>query len=262
MSRFLASPLGGALLATAALLLGVSCPPAANGHGGHAGGHAGYHGGAYHGGFYHGGFYHGGFYGGPRFYGYGYRPYYGFYRPYYGFGIGLYGYGYGYGPYLPYYGGYGYGGYGGYGYGGYGGYDDYGGVTAAPASTGGYTTPPADAPAEDAPAASRPPADNAAHLQLIVPEDAKVWFKDTKTTRTGRVREFVTRPLTPGKRYTFKITVRYKDSTGKAVIDARDIHVRANDWFNIDFTRPAPPERPDQPDAPRGPAPVPPGSEE
>jgi hypothetical protein len=30
---------------------------------------------------------------------------------------------------------------------------------------------------------------------------------------------------------------------GKPVNDRRLIHVRANDWFRIDFTRPAPPER-------------------
>ena len=31
-----------------------------------------------------------------------------------------------------------------------------------------------------------------------------------------------------------------KGAGDKMVDDTRDIHVRANDWFRIDFTRPAP----------------------
>ena len=35
---------------------------------------------------------------------------------------------------------------------------------------------------------------------------------------------------------------RYTDAAGRPVNDTRDIHVRANDWFSVDFTRPAPAE--------------------
>jgi uncharacterized protein (TIGR03000 family) len=238
-------------------------------HGGYGGGgyHAGYggayhggYGGAYHGGaYYHGGGYYHGYYGPHGFYGpyhgYGfYRPYgYGFYRPYYGFGGIGFGYGYGYG--LPYYGsGYGLG----FGFGpGFGGLGMYGSYfptyTAGPAVALPSVAVPGDAvPGGAAPGAlppgavpptpdgSQPPPDNAVHLQLVVPENAQVFFDGSQVVQTGTIREFVSPPLPAGKTFTYKVSVRYRDAAGKPVDDTRDIQVRANDWFRIDFTQPAP----------------------
>ncbi len=203
-------------------------------HGGHAGG---YHPGYYHGGYYHGygyrPYYGGGFYGpgfyGPGFYGPGLGLSIGLYRPYYGYGYG-YG-GYGYGAYAPYYGGV-------YAYpppvvayapNGYG----PNGVGPAPGSAPPTGTPPTNAAPQQAP-------DDAAHLQLNVPETAEVWFDGSKTTQTGKVREFTSPKLNAGQTYTYHISVRYTDASGQPVNDTRDIHVRANDWFSVDFTRPAP----------------------
>jgi uncharacterized protein (TIGR03000 family) len=93
-----------------------------------------------------------------------------------------------------------------------------------------------------APAQTPPPPDNAAHLQLVVPENAEVHVEGDKTTQTGPIREFVSPPLAAGKVFNYAISVRYTDANGKPVNDQRVIHVRANDWFRIDFTRPAPPE--------------------
>jgi uncharacterized protein (TIGR03000 family) len=93
-----------------------------------------------------------------------------------------------------------------------------------------------------------PPPDNAVHLRLFVPEDAEVYFDGAKTTQTGKVREFVSPTLSPGSRYTYRISVRYTGPDGKQVNDARDIFVRPNDWFSIDFNRPAPSDQP--PDMP------------
>lgn len=166
----------------------------------------------------------------------------GFYRPYYGlgygvgtFGLGLglgYGLGYGLGGYYaPYYGGYApY----------YGAYAPavYSPAIAAPTSV-------ASNPASTfASTRSQPPQDNAAHLQLIVPAAAEVWFSGARIPQEGRVREFVSPPLAPGKTYNYRIVVRYTDASGKPVEDKRDIQVRANDWFSIDFTRPPPSEKP------------------
>jgi uncharacterized protein (TIGR03000 family) len=204
---------------------------------------------------YHGGFHYGGYYyphHGPAFYG-PYRPGlyapYGFYRPYYGiygpallagglgFGLGL-GLGYGlgsYGLYRPY----------------------YGGTTIVNPTTvvvtppvggtvGGAGVPPVDGVADGASVppvqSTPPPPDNAAHLQLVVPQNAEVLFNGDPTTQTGTIREFVSPPLTPGKLFDYTITVRYPGADGNTVTDRRVIHVRANDWFRIDFTRPAPPE--------------------
>jgi uncharacterized protein (TIGR03000 family) len=79
-------------------------------------------------------------------------------------------------------------------------------------------------------------------LQLVVPQNAEVLFDGGKTTQTGTTREFVSPKLSPGKLFDYTISVRYLDGNGKDVTDQRVIHVRANDWFRIDFTRPAPPE--------------------
>jgi uncharacterized protein (TIGR03000 family) len=142
-----------------------------------------------------------------------YRPYYavGFW-PYFGYGLGLGAYGY----YAPYY--------------------------VASAYNSFYPDPgimalqdPQAPPSQD-----RPPADDAAHLQLMVPENAEVLVDGVKTTQIGTAREFVSPVLAPGTRYVYKITVRYTDANGKQVEDTRDIRFQANDWFSVDFTRPAP----------------------
>ena len=44
--------------------------------------------------------------------------------------------------------------------------------------------------------------------------------------------------------FTYRVRVRYFNAAGKAIDDARLIHVRANDWFRIDFNQPAPPDEP------------------
>jgi uncharacterized protein (TIGR03000 family) len=106
-------------------------------------------------------------------------------------------------------------------------------VNSAPASGA------APAPGDSTP----PPPDNAAHLQLVVPANAEVYFDGEKTTQAGPVREFVSPPLEAGRVYSYRVRVRYFDAGGKAIDDQRSLHVRANDWFRIDFNQPAPPEQ-------------------
>jgi uncharacterized protein (TIGR03000 family) len=198
---------------------------------------------------YAGGFRYGGYYyphHGSAFYG-PYRPGlyapYGFYRPYYGFyGPGLAAAGFGLGLGLGY----------GLGTAGlYRPYPYYGGATivnptvvvASPPAVPPTVAGAAPAPAQtQEPPQAPPAADNAAHLQLVVPENAEVLFDGGKTTQTGPIREFISPKLPDGKVYDYTIVVRYSDAGGKPVTDRRVIHVRANDWFKIDFTRPAPPE--------------------
>lgn len=212
--------------------------PRAMAHG-PGGGHGGYHRGYYHGGHY-GGFAPHGFGGFAPYYGRGfYAPYrYGFYRPYYGYGsgLGLLGAGIGLG------------GLGGYGLGGYGGYLPYYGgglgVASVPMMVNAASPTPPPAATPQSPGVTPPPPDNAAHLQLIVPTNAEVFFDGEKTTQAGPTREFVSPPLETDKVYNYRVRVRYSNSNGKAIDDARLIHVRANDWFRIDFTQPAPPEQP------------------
>jgi uncharacterized protein (TIGR03000 family) len=158
-------------------------------------------------------------------YGYGfYRPYYGaYYLPYYSNYYSPLDYGAGFAAYSPYYGGLG---------------ASYP-IIAAYGSANVPLTSDAQA-AAGLSSADRPPADDFAHLQLTVPENATVLIDGTSTTQTGSVREFVTPALAPGSRYSYKIAVQYTDAQDKVVEDARDIRFRANDWFSIDFTRPQP----------------------
>lgn len=83
------------------------------------------------------------------------------------------------------------------------------------------------------------PTPNAAHLQLLVPENAEVLVEGQKTTTTGTVREFDSPPLTPGKNMIYAITVRYPDVNGKPIEETHSIRVRANDQLRIDCTHPS-----------------------
>jgi uncharacterized protein (TIGR03000 family) len=254
--------LGATALATAALLLTGSPALAQHGHGHGGGGHAaGFHavghvgpaggfratgfvapvrtasfGVGPHVGFRagvvvgpNGGFRAAGFAVGPRTFvrvgvfrpvGFGFwRPYYpvGLFTPYYGFGSGLFAYS------VP----------------------SFGGMAfpiypIVPDLGSGDLNPAPAPPGGGAAAQDQPPPDNAGHLQLNVPENAEVIFDGTKTTQTGSVREFVTPPLVPGSTYSYQITVRYMDAKGKTIEDTRTIRFQPNDWFSIDFTRPAP----------------------
>lgn len=113
------------------------------------------------------------------------------------------------------------------------------GLSSATIPGSGY---PPSFPGIQPPAQSEKPApDGSAHLLLTVPENAEVLIDGKKTTQTGTTREFVTPQLTPGERYVYTFTVRYTNSRGNVMDDSRDIRFVADDWFSIDFTRPAPP---------------------
>lgn len=88
------------------------------------------------------------------------------------------------------------------------------------------------------PPAKEAPSKNTAHLQLLVPENAEVRIDDHETSRTGTVRQFISPPLAPGKNFTYKITVRYRDDNGATVEAKRSIRVHANERYRMDFSRP------------------------
>jgi uncharacterized protein (TIGR03000 family) len=260
------------LLAVASLLLASGVTFAHGGGGGHGGGGhgggahvGGVHVGGVHvggvgvGGFHRGGigtFYGSGFSRGLGYangallgrgyglgYGLGYSNVYG--RGYglglpYGAGIGL-GRGYGLGLYGLGYGRYGYGFGGGYGYPyGYSYGNGYGYGTPA---VGGYASYYPSAVPQQQPAQQEPVNDNTAHLLVVVPENATLTFNGSETSQTGAQREFVTPPLEPGKRYSYEVKVRWTEN-GKPVEQARTVHVQANAWQVVDFTKPEMPAAP------------------
>jgi uncharacterized protein (TIGR03000 family) len=85
----------------------------------------------------------------------------------------------------------------------------------------------------------QPAADNSAHVLVIVPPDADLWFNGIPTQQKGVERPFVSPPLTPGRDYSYDITARWT-SNGQPVDAKRTIRVHANDRVQIDLTRPAP----------------------
>jgi uncharacterized protein (TIGR03000 family) len=81
-----------------------------------------------------------------------------------------------------------------------------------------------------------PPRDNMARLLVLVPENAELWVNGTKTKQTGAQREFVSPALTPGKSYSYELKARWTEN-GKTVEETRTVHVQANTWQRIDFTK-------------------------
>jgi len=206
--------------------------------GGSRGGTGGYHGApAYHGGYggYHAGY--GGYHPGYGAYHNGYGVYRSAYYPGYAnnrfryypsvaIGLGFGGFG-GYGGYLGYnYDAPAYGGYLGYNYDApaYGPGPDYSNGPRVPAVQG------------DDSGRDQPPRDDAAHILLMVPADAEVWFNGVKTKQTGTEREFQSPELVPGKDYTYEVRVRWREN-GQEKDRTRTLTVHANDWLRIDPTR-------------------------
>jgi uncharacterized protein (TIGR03000 family) len=161
-------------------------------------------------------------------------------RPWYG-----YGYASGY-PYFLYSSPYAYG----YPYGSYPdtSYVPYGlNSTTVYSPTTVETTPEEDLTTEAMPpdeseqqqAQQQEEADNAAHLQFIVPENAEIFVEGVKTNLTGTQREFVSPPLTPGKSYVYSVRVRSRNDNGQVVDETRSVRVRAGDRWRVDFTKPA-----------------------
>lgn len=211
-------------LAAALVLLGSALTCAAHG-GGHGGG--GGHEFAGGGGFGHGGFGHGGFgYRGYGFRGYGYGGY-GWFP--FGLGLGLgyglgYGSGWGYGyPYYPYY--------------------AYPSVPVYVSPGYGPACPVAgQAPASGAGAPGGPVrlTDMDVLLNIRVPPDAVVRINGQQTTQGGPRREFVSSGLAPGRTYTFMVTARWTDATGKPVELEQRVHVQGGERRNVDFLAPPP----------------------
>jgi uncharacterized protein (TIGR03000 family) len=81
----------------------------------------------------------------------------------------------------------------------------------------------------------------AAMLNVRVPEaNAQVWIDGAPTSRQGILRQYVSPPLTPGRKYTYEITARWTEN-GKEVSQTRQVPIQAGETVNVDFTQPAPP---------------------
>jgi uncharacterized protein (TIGR03000 family) len=77
--------------------------------------------------------------------------------------------------------------------------------------------------------------DNKAHIWLRVPESAEIWINGVKTKQTGESRYFFSPPLTPGKKYTYQLRLRWTKE-GKPVEETQRILVQAGQTVRRDFT--------------------------
>ncbi len=103
----------------------------------------------------------------------------------------------------------------------------------------GFPPPP---PIPDSTPAASTAEDNAAHLQVRVPAGADLWFEGVQMPQTGAVREFVSPTLTPGKGYSYEVRARWTED-GRTVDRVRKVSVRANQWIEVDLTKPEPGDR-------------------
>ena len=176
-----------------------------------------------------GGYYGGGYHGG---YGY-YSGHYGSYYPHYGYYSGRYGYSPSYTHYgLGYYPGY-YGYYRGYSPWYYRGYyysPGYYAYSALPSTYQAFYPPASAAPAGG---------EQVVHFDIRVPDDAKIWFDDEKTTQTGPSREFVSPPLASGREYSYEVRAQWTEN-GREVTQSRRVAFRAGERVSIAFPEKTP----------------------
>jgi uncharacterized protein (TIGR03000 family) len=78
--------------------------------------------------------------------------------------------------------------------------------------------------------------DNKAHIWLRVPTNAEIWVNGVKTKQTGESRYFFSPPLTPGKKYSYQMRLRWMKD-GKPVEETQRILVQAGLMIRRDFTQ-------------------------
>jgi uncharacterized protein (TIGR03000 family) len=243
MIRQCLSRMGPAALSLAALFVWVGAGLAQHGGGGHGGGGHGGGGGGHAAASFAGGGHAGSFHSGGGSWGHGdfHHGDFGHHdhdRFFFGFGYGYPFYGYGW----PYY-GYGWPGYYGY-YGGYGPSWDDSSYYALPT---GRAYLPADyyagsnlstVPAPGRPAVPPGVNPNVAHLRIMVPANAQVWFEDEKTDQSGPARFFTSPDLALDKEYVYQIKAEWQED-GRKVSRDRRVMLHAGDWITVDFNRTA-----------------------
>ncbi len=77
------------------------------------------------------------------------------------------------------------------------------------------------------------PAKTEARIEIRVPvSDARIWFGNKKTSQQGLVRDFISPPLEPGKKYRYQLRAVWREQ-GVEVERNRAIEVQAGDFIQI-----------------------------
>jgi uncharacterized protein (TIGR03000 family) len=124
---------------------------------------------------------------------------------------------------------------GGYPYGGYRGYyNDYYPYNYGYGPDYNYSTPsytqPAPAPRMNVP-------ENAALIDVRVPNNAQVWIDDQQTKQTGPMREFITPSLDPGQEFSYDIRAQWTEN-GQPVDRHRKVTFHPGDRLMVNLMAP------------------------
>jgi uncharacterized protein (TIGR03000 family) len=79
-----------------------------------------------------------------------------------------------------------------------------------------------------------PTAATSAHIKVAVPADAAIWIDGAPTTQTGTLRQFVSPPLSPGRRYSYEVKARWQEG-GQTVTRSRRATFGAGDEITLTF---------------------------
>jgi len=78
-----------------------------------------------------------------------------------------------------------------------------------------------------------------AHITVVVPPDADVFFDGTPMTATGAIRSYSSPPLEKGANYSYSIRARWTED-GRSVEQTRKVGIKAGAQVRVDFTSPLP----------------------
>jgi uncharacterized protein (TIGR03000 family) len=99
------------------------------------------------------------------------------------------------------------------------------GADGPPDLSGSYSAPVVPPSAADPVPCDSAAADNLAYIQMEAPADAEVWVGMAKMSQTGRLRNFVSPPLPPGKNCFYQVRARWT-ANGQPVEQTRNGRVR------------------------------------
>lgn len=92
-------------------------------------------------------------------------------------------------------------------------------------------------PAALVPRTAEPPGKRSARIWVWVPEDATLLFDGGRTTATGRLRQFESPLLEPGRQYRYTLQARWRDK-GRDVTQTQQLRLSAGDEAVVTFPIP------------------------
>jgi uncharacterized protein (TIGR03000 family) len=110
---------------------------------------------------------------------------------------------------------------------------------STPTFNGGYSNTVSTQSAYPPDGRSQMPAErNRALIDVHVPPNAQVSFDGSPTQQQGAERHFMTPPLDPNSQYTYNVTAKWMDQTGKERRDSRTVRLTPGQRTEVNFLTP------------------------